>query len=713
MKFKFLLLLICFCNVVFSQNTYSYNPKNITIIRDKWGIPHVEGKTDADAVFGLIYAQCEDDFSRVERNYIEKLGRLSEITGEKNTYSDLLIRMLIKEKDAKAEYQKLNFYLKSLLDAHAEGVNYFLKKHPEIKPKLLTKFEPWYALLWTDGSIGAINTANITEADLKQFYEGGEKLGSIEKPEEYHQSGSNGFAIAPQKSTSGNAMLYINPHTSFYYRPEVHMKSKQGLNAYGAVTWGQFFIYQGFNEYCGWMHTSSNADVADTFTEKIKKETDGYYYLFDSKWRKIKTRIINLKVLENGKLITKTFTEYSTHHGPIMGIKDGKWISLRSYNRSQESLEQSWFRTKAKGLEDYKKIMDYKANTSNNTVFADKKGNIAYWHGNYMPIRNNKLDWGKDQDGSDVSNYNPKLHEAEDVIHVYNPKAGWIQNCNSTPFTAAGIDSPIKEKYPAYMAPDGENFRGLRAAKLLSESSKLDIDKLIALGYDKYLTAFEILIPGLKKYELENNDTELKEALDSLLAWNYVADKNSIATTLAIEWAQKLNPAIRKIYVDQGELDQVQSTKRFIENANQEDLLKPLKETLEDLKKTHGTWKIKWGEINRFQRINNNIPEIHNDSLGSVSVSMASALWGSLPSFNSKKSENTKLRYGFSGNSFVCAVEFGSRIKAKSLLAGGNNGNVNSAYFNNQANDYAEGRFKEVLFYKEDILKNKIKIYKP
>ncbi|MCP9768697.1 penicillin acylase family protein [Lacihabitans sp. LS3-19] len=713
-----LFLLILFSISAFSQKNdlkkisqWEKQADNVIIKRDQWGIPHVEGKTDADAVFGLMYAQCEDDFARVEINYLEKLGRLSEVYGEKNLYNDLQIRMLIDEQEAKEEYKNAEPWLKKLLNAHADGINYFLYKNPSVKPKILNKFEPWYPLLWTDGSIGAISTADLTINDLEMFYGNKEKVGHVIKSEEYQQTGSNGFAIAPQLTSTNHAMLYINPHTTFYFRPEVHIKSKEGLNTYGAVTWGQFFIYQGFNEYCGWMHTSSNADVSDTYIEHIEKENGKMFYKYEGRLRPLITKNIAIKYIENGIINSKTFETYATHHGPIMAKRGGNWISLKSYNRAKLSLVQSWIRTKAKGMEDYKKAMDLKANTSNNTVFADKFGNIAYWHGNYMPIRDTTLNWAKPQDGTVKETEYKGLHSVEEVVHMYNPENGWIQNCNSTPFTVSGKFSPRKSTFPEYMAPDGENFRGVNANRLLETASNLDLDKLIKLGYDNYLPAFEVLIPSLKK--IQSPDKELSEALEILKNWDYRTTKESVATTLAIEWAQKLSPAIRKIYVDQGESDQVSNTKRFVGQATEEELLNPLKEVLQTLNKNFGTWKVKWGEINRFQRLNNSIPSEFDDNATSLPMGNASALWGCLPSFNSRSFNNSIKRYGYSGNSFVCAVEFGDKVKAKSLLAGGNSSDVNSKNFNDQAEMFTKGEFKDVLFYAEDIEKNTVRKYNP
>lgn len=726
---KIIQLTFIFCCVNFQISAQKINPKEVnrleklaqqvSIIRDKWGIPHVYGKTDADAVFGLLYAQCEDDFKRIEMNYVEKLGRLSEIKGQSVLYNDLEIRLLIDPEEAQSDYKKAPLWLKKLLNSYADAINFYLYKHPEVKPALLTHFEPWFPLLWTDGSIGAISTADLSTGELKTFYSGNnDKVAYVER-EKNVQTGSNGFAFSPSKTADGNAILYINPHTTFYFRPEVQITSDEGLNVYGAVTWGQFFIYQGFNDNCGWMHTSSNVDVADMYAEKITTKNGKLYYEFDKKLLPVIEKEIAINYIENGKLIPKKFKAYFTNNGPVMAKRDGKWISLKSNNRSMTSLIQSWVRTKSTSFEDYKKAMDLKANTSNNTVYADSKGNIAYWHGNFIPIRDKNLNWAKVVDGSVSSTQWKGLHEVNETVHVYNPVNGWLQNCNSTPYSVAGENSPKRENYLPYMAPDGENFRGINAVRIFSKGDHYTLDKVIADGYDTKLSIFEILIPSLITVFEKNIKTtdpeyaELAEPVSVLKNWDYYAKENSVATTLAVEWAYKLDPIILKAYIDQGELDQVENTKNFAKNATVKQLVPQLQEVLKELKSKWGTWKVAWGEINRFQRSGGDIDLKYDDSKPSLPIAFGPGSWGSLPSFKSSYQKDSKKRYGYNGNSFVCAVEFGPKIKAKSLLAGGNSGDPKSKHFEDQAEMYQKGQFKDVLFYKEDVIKNAERTYHP
>lgn len=701
MKKVILFLFISFLSLA---NPYADQAKRVTIYRDQWGIPHIYGKTDADAVFGLLYAQCEDDFSRVEMNYIEKLGRMSEVKGEKELAYDLYIKLLIDEKEAKEEYKTSPLWLKKLLNAYADGINYYLQKHPEVKPRLITHFEPWFPLLWTDGSIGAISTGDVTEQETALFYGLPAKVASAtyQNPDE-KLTGSNGFAVGPALSKSGNSLLYINPHVTFYFRPEVHVESEEGLSVYGAVTWGQFFIYQGFNPYNGWMHTSSEVDVADAYIETTRSKAGQMEYLLDGKWIPFKTKWITLG--------TRKIKTYYNHRGPVLAARNGKWISVRSYNRARKSLVQSWLRTKTTGFADFKRVMEMRANTSNNTVYADNKGNIAYWHGNYVPRRNPTLDWGIPQDGSTSKNDWRGLHTLDDIVHSYNPASAWIQNCNSTAFTVAGPSSPLRANYPVYMSPDGENFRDRNAVRLFSQTSKLDLSELIGLGYDRRLMAFEVLIPSL--LEAIAGEGDLQEVTNELKKWDYNASVTSIAQTLAVRWGLKIMPKMTKTKQFGGETDVVQNMEFYAKTGSREEMRQALRAVMKELESDFGTWRVAWGDLNRFQRISNQEVLQMDDALSSIPVPFTSSAWGQLPSYTSRSIQGTKKWYGVNGNSFIAAVEFGPKIKAYSLLAGGQNGSPSSPHFFDQGKMYADGQFKEVYFYKSDVLKHAVSSYHP
>ncbi|MES2759803.1 MAG: penicillin acylase family protein [Pseudomonadota bacterium] len=679
--------------------------QRVTIMRDKWGIPHVFGKTDADAVFGLLYAQAEDDFNRVELNYINALGRLAEVEGEKEIWRDLRMKMFITPQDMQAKYAASPAWLKKLMVSFADGLNFYLHTHPQVKPKLLTRFEPWMALAFSEGSIGG----DIESIDLKQLermYGKGAPVvvadaGNGFGPE---PRGSNGFAIAPKRSASGHALLLINPHTSFYFRPEVHMVSEEGLNAYGAVTWGQFFVYQGFNERAGWMHTSGGGDVIDEYLETVVEKDGKFFYKYGAELRPLRALPVTLPYKTAGGMASKTVTAYFTHHGPVVRAADGKWVSVKLMEEPLKALMQSYTRTKATGYKSFYKSMELRTNSSNNTVYADADGNIAYFHGNFVPKRDPSFDWVHPVDGSNPATEWRGLHEVKDTITLKNPASGYILNTNNWPFAAAGADSPRQKDYAAYMWTLPENARGLHAIKVLQDARGFTLDSLVAAAYDTYLTAFEPLVPALVRDwealpEADPLKGQLAAQVAALRGWDLRFSVASVPTSLAVYWGQQMVSAAsaaakaKEIPV----LDYIGSS------IGAQDRLQALARASAKLAEDFGTWQTPWGEINRFQRISGAVDQQYDDSKPSYPVAFTSASWGSLASFGMVAKQKTKRIYGDRGNSFVAVVEFGPRLRAKSILAGGQSADPASKHFSDQAEMYSKGQFKDVLFYKADI----------
>ncbi|MFC5460599.1 penicillin acylase family protein [Massilia niabensis] len=692
----------------------------VTIMRDKWGIPHVFGKNDADAVFGMLYAQAEDDFNRVELNYINAMGRLAEVEGEKEIWRDLRMKMYIQPADMQAKYAASPAWLKELMKAFADGLNFYLHTHPEVKPKLITRFEPWMALSFSEGSIGG-DIESIDLKELEAFYGKGpapqlaHEIADNRNVLDAEPRGSNGFAIAPKLSASGRPLLLINPHTSFYFRPEIHMVSEEGLNAYGAVTWGQFFIYQGFNDKTGWMHTSGGGDVIDEYLETVVERGGKFFYKYGKEERALRAVPVNLPYkTANGGMGSRTVTAYFSHHGPIVRGENGKWVAVKMMDEPVKALTQSYSRTKAKNYAAFYKAMELRTNSSNNTVYADADGNIAYFHGNFIPKRDPRFDWNKPVDGSNPATEWQGLHAIKDTITLFNPASGYISNTNNWPFSASGANSPKQADYPAYMWSLPENARGVHAERVLKNAKGFTIDSLIAAGYDSYLTAFEPLVPQLAKDfdALPAGDarrTSLGLQVAALRGWNLRFALDSVPTALAVYWGQEMVAAAAPKARAAG----VPTVDFITKHIGPAERLDALARASAKLTADFGTWQTPWGEINRFQRISGEVDQQYDDSKPSYPVAFTSANWGSLASFGMVAKQKTKRIYGDRGNSFVAAVEFGPKVRAKSILAGGQSSNPASPHFADQAAMYARGEFKDVLFYKEDIEKALERKYRP
>jgi acyl-homoserine-lactone acylase len=689
--------------------------RNVTITRDDWGIPHVHGKTDADAVFGLIYAQAEVDFNRVETNYINAMGRMAEVEGDSVIWRDLRMKLFINPDSMKAKYQTSPAWLKTLMVAWADGLNFYLAKHPGVTPKLIKQFEPWMALTFSEGSIGGdIETVRLTA--LREFYGGAASVAPPAGPTAPGEpSGSNGIAVAPSNTVGHHALLLINPHTSFFFRAEVKVESDEGLNVYGAVTWGQFFVYQGFNDRAGWMHTSSNVDDVDEYAESVVKKGDRFFYKYGTAERPMTAMKVVVPYKTATGMATREFTVYRTHHGPIVRKQGGKWISVRLMQEQVKALTQSYSRTKARSYQEFLKTMELHTNSSNNTIFADADGDIAYFHANFIPRRDPKFDWTRPVDGSDPATEWGAPLSVDESPHLLNPASGWLYNTNNYPWSAAGPSSPKKSDYPAYVESGTENPRGLHAIRVLKDRKDFTLNALLGAAFDSYLPTFEMLLPHLldaydKLPSTSPDKARLADPIALLRHWDYRWSATSTETSLAVFWGAALDSILDaggrrpRPWVDD---DYITTRTTDVQR------IQALVAATDKLTSQFGSWKTPWGEINRFQRLTDDSVHPFSDAGPSIPVMFASARWGSLASFGAKAYPGTKKWYGTSGNSFVAVVEFGDSVRARAVTAGGESGSVASKHFNDQATRYATGNLRDVYFYASQLNGHTERTYHP
>jgi acyl-homoserine-lactone acylase len=696
----------------------------VTITRDDWGIAHVHGRSDADAVFGMIYAQAEDDFPRIEANYLTNLGLTAEAEGEKAIWQDLRARLYVSPAELRADYAKSPPAMRTLMDAWADGLNYYLATHPDVHPRVITHFEPWMVMSFTEGSIGG-DIERIDLDKLRDFYSGAPKLADASgshawtselfRRQPNEPQGSNGIAISPKLTSDGGSLLLINPHTSFYFRSELQMSSDEGLDAYGAATWGQFFLYQGFNPHIGWMHTSSGVDNVDEFAEKVEKRGNGYCYWYGRTCRPLQARPITIRYrTPDGRLASRSFTALMTHRGPIVAAENGRWIAFAMMDRPVEALQQSYLRTKATDLASFMRISNLKANSSNNTVFADDKGNIAVLAPQFMPRRDNRFDYTKPVDGSNPAADWHGLHRPTELPNTIDPPNGWVFNSNDWLYSAAGANSPRPANFPAYLDTAGESYRTIHATRLLTQPGRWSLDRLQTAAFDSAQPSFEVLVPMLVSAwrALPASDprkARLAEPIAALGAWDKRWGIASVPNTLAQFWGDELvKAATSREWNDHANMF------RHMEALSPAEKIQTFAAGLDRLERDFGGWRVPWGEVNRFQRISPAIEGVFDDSKPSIPVGFTSNKWGSLASFGASQKPGTKRWYGTNGNSFVAVVEFTPHgPRARAVTAGGESGHPSSPHFADEAVRYATGNLREVYFTPAELKGHTERVYRP
>ena len=688
----------------------------VTIVRDDWGIAHVSAPTDAQVVFGAIYAQAEDDFARIEANYLTALGRTAEAEGEAAIWQDLRQRLFVDPRELQRDYRASPPWLRDLMDAWADGLNFYLATHAAVRPAILTRFEPWMALSFTEGSIGG-DVERIALPGLQRFYGTTPAVATAEDEVAYPREprGSNGIAIAPKNTVDGHALLLINPHTSFYFRSELQMTSGEGLNAYGISTWGQFFIYQGWNAKTGWMHTTSGVDNIDEFAETVATRHGRPFYRYGGTWRAVAATPVTLAYrAPDGALRRRSFTTYRTHHGPVVRAAGGKWIATALMWRPVAALQQSFLRTKQVDLASFRKVAGLQANSSNATLFADQAGEIAYLHPQFVPVRDDRFDYTRPVDGADPATDWHGLHSLASLPSVENPAVGWAFNTNNEPWGAAGPDSPRRATFARYMDGAGENDRGRHAAALLTGTRGWTAERLRDAAYDSALPAFARLLPPLlAAYDAlpaaDPRHAALAGPAALLRGWDRRWALGSAATSLAVYWGDTLWTASDAF----ARQERINIPDYIAAHVTADAQLAALGEAAARLTRDFGSWQVPWGRINRFQRLDDSIAGHFDDSHPSVPVGFTSAQWGSLASFGAHPYPNTRRYYGSSGNSFVAVVEFGPRVEARAVTAGGESGDPASPHFNDQAERYAAGNLRPVYFWPDELVGHVERRYHP
>ena len=731
-------LTFCCCMLlsltVFAQRSVSAfsafqkQAKQVTIVRDNWGVPHIYGKTDADAVFGLLYAMCEDNYWQLEEDFVKYTGQMAKLYGAAALQNDINVKLFNLESIAKKNYDNASVKIKAIANSAAAGVNYFLYKNPKTIQRLIHHYEPW---MWFISEYPTLSQLGIDKSFIpvssqisSQKSEGEFEADWMEKLEH----GSNSIAIGPAKSSTGNCLLLINPHVNFFgdnQRYEAHLISDAGLNVSGFAFLGSAFLWSGFNENLGWSHTNSAADKEDAWLEIFDDTTNALHYKYEGNYQTATERIDTIYVKDSlGRIVPHAYTFLQTIHGPVIAQKNQIKVACNSTElMANHLLLQCWKMMKSKNTTDFEQAMNMRQLGYPTTTYADRFGNISYWHGNAIPKRNNSLNWKKPIDGSIATTQWQGLHALNEIVQIKNPISGFIYNTNATPFLAKGLPVIDSLLYPFYMAPEGQNFRAIEALEQLSKPGKLTAEKLRQLSTSPHIAMMQNWLPQMLKgidslqaiQPLTN--AHVIVALDTLRQWHYNYDSSSTATTIAVAWylsAMQLYRAVISNYT--AALGRTQNPVMLPLSALQD--LAVLTAAVEDLVAVYGTPLVAWGSINRLQRIHSSgKTEPFSDSRSSVSVSAVPGNMGSLFAFNAREEKGQRNLYGTYGNSYVCIVEFPKnkqqKLQAKSIVYFGQTANPSSPHYFDQAPLYAKGQLKAAWFYKADVLAHAERKYHP
>jgi len=685
-QFAFIVFALMASESLLVAQTDSY-AKNVTIYRDTYGVPHVYGRTDASTVFGFAYAQAEDNFWRVEENFILSLGRASELYGEKSLDEDRLNHALEIPRLAREEYARLDKHMRSLCDAFAAGFNYYLARHPEVKPRLLTKIEPWYTLAFIRYNYFQNGFARDRSLRRLGIQTAALDSGLDLKP----HTGSNGWVIGPSKSATGNAMLFINPHLPFFGPGQVyegHVESDEGWNFTGYTRFGFPLPYVGHNENGGWVSTDNAADLADVYIETFDDPARPLAYKYGNGYRLATEHVEEIKVKTTTGLETRKFTMRKTHHGPILAARDGKLLAIRMAKFESDGWLREWYdMTRATSLAAMKRAMTPLNMLFGNMMYADRQGNTWYLYNGAVPKRDPRFDWTKPVDGSDPATEWQGYHTIDELPQLTNPKTGWMQNCNTTPFLLTSEGNPDPKQFPKYMVQEGDNPRGAISREILSNKKTFTFDEWKQVAFDTRVMNADKRLPGL--LATLRQEPQLREVYEELAHWNHRSTNDSVAMTIFSLWHDRVS------------------------NDEKVNELSALNEVINTLQRDFGTWKVAWGELTRLQRIDESKGEDFQDAKPSLAVSGVNGNDGAVFTVYAAPISGQKRRYGVAGGTYISVVEFAPKVRALSVHTFGASGDPKSRHYMDQAALYTRGEFKPSWLTLEEIRANLESSYHP
>ena len=699
---KTFLLLICISLLAFPQQKkkkiQKINPKDVTIVRDEWGVPHIYGKTDADAAYGLAYAHCEDAFKTVQEAILAINGRLSEVQGKGGAVLDVLGALLDADPILDKEFENLfSPQFKKVLAAGSQGFNDYAKSHP--KEIIAKNIFPVSEKELVKGYILAQGILSSAAFGMGRVFDG--KMESYQPPA--MTAGSNGFAFRSDKTKEGKTVLVSNTHQplegifSWY---ECHVVSEEGWNFLGATFSAGLTPFIGTNENLGWTHTTNYPDLHDVYELTTRKNKGKLEYLFDDKWYELKKQKIKLKVKVGFLKIPVTLKYYRSKYGTAVKNKDGYFAVRMSCRYTLKAPEQWYQMTKASNLEEFKEAIKLQGVGTQNIIYADKEDNIFFMCNGAFPYRNPNYNWKKIVPGNTSKTlWEPKFHPIKDLPQLLNPDCGYIYNSNNRPFSSTcEAECPKPEDYDPTMGfLQYETNRGLRIQELMEkhEGEQLSYTDIKTIKYDTRYTEnfYTHVMSNLNDiiHIDRNKYPDLKDAMKVFHKWDRRSNiENKQASLACITVYKVLKYLEGKMAWD------------LTNTIPEEEFVKAIRYAKKYLLKHYGTLEVELGKVQRHIK-------------GDVSLPVAGLPDHLAAMFSAPYKKQKGIFKAHMGETYIQFVQYskdGVEL-IETIHPFGASEREDSPHYTDQMELFTQQKLKKMTLDKETIFKNAKRIYHP
>jgi acyl-homoserine-lactone acylase len=690
-SFKSVLFLISLLVVLsVGQTNLLSHAKNTEILWDNYGVPHIYGIDNQGAFQAFGWAQMQSHGNLILRLYGQARGKAAEYWGEDYLESDKWVVTMGIPQRAKTWYQEQNPDFRSYLDAFATGINRYAKEHPDLIDEEVKVILPVTGEDVLAHGQRVLNFTFVVDPEtiaeiVEEQTESPAKSPAKSKP----PKGSNGWAIAPSHSKSGNSMLLANPHLPWsdlflWYEAQI---TAPGINAYGASLVGVPVLAIAFNNNLGWTHTVNTFDGWDLY--KLTLADNGY--LFDGQVRNFTTKTTEIKVKQaDGKIKAEKLTIQSSIHGPIIKQQDGTALALRVVGLDRPGvLEQWWDMAKANSFKQFETILKRLQLPMFTVMYADREGHIMHLFNGQVPIRSQgDFDYWEDIiPGNTSDTLWTKIHPYQDLPRIVDPPSGWLQNTNDPPWTTTFPPAISAKDYPPYIAPQEMDLRSQRSALMLAEDSKISFKEMIAYKHSTHMEIadrlLDNLIPALRQ---EGSPLAIKVA-DVLQKWDRQANANSKGAVLFATWLEETD--FDTLFSQPWQTNSPLTTPDGL--ANPQQAVATLLAVANQIEQNYGAIDVPWGKVFRLQDSNTNLPA--NGGAGDLGI------------FRVVYFEPQKSGYfqAVEGDSFVAAIEFSQPVKAMALTTYGNATQPNSTNFGNQFKLFAQKQLRPVWYLRQEV----------
>lgn len=684
--------ILCFVFVFLFADVFSQvNPQDVTIARDTFGVPHIFGKTDADAAYGLAWAHSEDDFENIQYNLLAGKNMLGSVLGKDGVLFDFGLQFLKIDSTVEANYEKdITPEYKKVLSGYVQGINAYAKAHPKEvfckKAFPITEKDLLKGSVLQTSLMAGIGLAlkSIKDQRIKEFYA-------------INDIGSNAMAVSPKRTDDGKTWLAINSHQPLEGRfawYEAHIQSEEGWDIIGGLFPGGTTIFVGSNKHLGWAHTVNYHTFGDIYKIEVNSKNKNQYK-YDGEWRNFRKRVVKLKVKIAGIRIGVRKKVLDTEYGPTFKNKEGLYaIRFPSYNNIKAT-NQWYLMNKATNFKEFEAAMKRKDIPMFNTVYGDVDGNIYLHSGGNVPVRDPKLNWAHPIDGTSSKYKWTEIVPYERMPTVVNPDCGYLYNCNNTPKLCTGDEC----EWPGdFVGVQKFNYnRGERMRYLFEQvEGKYSWEDFLRIKFDKfyhtdsaasYRRNFKNLFTlNEKKYP------EIADAILKIKSWNLEGQPDNREAALALvthyHLAEMMNAPFAFFMINKDTVPEAL-------------LAKALTYAKKFLIKTHGSIDVPLGEVQRLIRGNVSLP-----ASGLAEVPRAAT-----PSLYDKKKGIFRITHG---DGYMQLVKFSKEgVELNSIHNYGESSDPDSPHYTDQMQLFSEEKFKPMTFDKEEILKKAELVYHP